>query len=269
MWGPSLSCRSYGTRGRTILTLGSIYASQGMVHVTVVCTWRYSLRIVSKYSVFAIMAGSSDDALQQQADPRCDTLKELRMQLGTKTSELLEKLCIKQPRIELYKRCGGVKTHHLSMSPLMTWQDAGTASLESGILTEGSWSWGRCGAAVNSGYRLVTEMDGGREEGRRNHTDGARWAWVAMEAPKTPNFSPHLLCLFYFTAPLHFIPPVLSDSFIPLFVLQSSQWICIEVPFWVKHFASQRPHNASKTLTGGGLFSWKENWLMIRMSWEL
>lgn len=63
------------------------------------------------------------------------------------------------------KRCDGVKTHHLSMSPLMTWQDAGTASLESGILTEGSWSWWRCGAAVNSGYRLV--RDGGREGGRK------------------------------------------------------------------------------------------------------
>lgn len=112
-----------------------------MAHVTAVRTWRYFLRTVSKYSVFAIMAGSSDDALQQQVDPRCDTLKALRMQLSTKTSELVEKLCIKQPHISLRKRCDGVKTHHLSMSPLMTWQDAGTASLESGILTEGSWSW--------------------------------------------------------------------------------------------------------------------------------
>lgn len=115
----------------------------------------------------------------------------------------------------------------------------------------------------------ISHRDGRREGGRRNDTDGARWAWVAMGTHKTPNFSPHLLCLFYFTASLHFIPPVPSDSFIPLIVLQSSQWICIEVPFWVKHFASQRPHNASKTLTGGGLFSWKENWLMIRTSWEL
>lgn len=93
----------------------------------------------------------------------------------------------------------------------------------------------------------ISHRDGGREEERH------RWK-LAMETHKTPNFSPHLLCLFYFTASLPFIPPVLSDSFIPLFVLQSSQWICIEVPFWVKHFASQRPHNPSKTLTGGGLF---------------
>lgn len=50
-------CRSDSTRGWTVLTLGSIYASQGTVHVMVVCTWRYFLRMASKYSVFAIMAG--------------------------------------------------------------------------------------------------------------------------------------------------------------------------------------------------------------------
>lgn len=57
-----------------------------------------------------------------------------------------------------------VKTHHLSMSPLITWHGAGTASLQSGMLTEWSWSWWRCTAAVNCGYRLV--MEGGRREER-------------------------------------------------------------------------------------------------------
>lgn len=54
-----------------------------------------------------------------------------------------------------------VRTHHLSMSSLITWHGAGTASLESGMLTEESWILWRCTAAqsaVKYGYRLVTEM---------------------------------------------------------------------------------------------------------------
>lgn len=57
-----------------------------------------------------------------------------------------------------------VKTHHLSMSPLINWHGTGTASLQSGILTEWRCSWWRCAAAVNCGYTLVRE--GGRREER-------------------------------------------------------------------------------------------------------
>lgn len=137
------------------------------------------------------------------------------MQLSTKTSELLEKLCVKQPHVWLCKRCDGVKTHHLSMSPLMTWQDAGTASLESGILTGGSWSWWRCGAAVNSGYRLVTEMEGGREEGGTTPTEHGEpeWRW---ELIKRQTSLP--TCYVCFISPLRFTSFPRSPQ-IPSFLL--------------------------------------------------
>lgn len=67
----------------------------------------------------------------------------------------------------------------MSTSSLITWHGAGTASLESGILTEESWSSWRCAAAraeVKYGYRLVTEMEGKmvREGGRGRGREGGR-----------------------------------------------------------------------------------------------
>lgn len=57
----------------------------------------------------------------------------------------------------------------------MTWHGAGAASLESGILTEESWSLWRCAAAraaVKYGHRLVTEMEAktAKEGGRRHNS---------------------------------------------------------------------------------------------------
>lgn len=93
------------------------------------------------------------------------------------------------------------------MSPLITWHGAGTASLQSGILTEWSWNWWRCAAAVNCGYRLVRE-GGRREEGGRNVTEltehgEPEWGWKFIK--RQTSFYPHL-CLFYFTSSLHSIP---------------------------------------------------------------
>lgn len=99
------------------------------------------------------------------------------------------------------------------MSPLITWHGAGTASLQSGILTEWSWNWWRCAAAVNCGYRLVRE--GGRRE-ERHWTDWARWARVGMEIHKTPNFFlPSLMSLLFHLIP-SFHTLVFSEGFIPL-----------------------------------------------------
>lgn len=71
-----------------------------------------------------------------------------------------------------------LRTHHLSTSSLITRHGAGTASLESGILTEDKWSWWKCAAAwaaVKQCYGLVRGIEGrvgwgGRvKRGRRDH----------------------------------------------------------------------------------------------------
>lgn len=71
------------------------------------------------------------------------------------------------------------------MSSLITWHGAGTASLESGILTEGSWRWWRCTAAqaaVKYGYTLVTKMEGKTvREGRREGGGMTLTEYVKLE----------------------------------------------------------------------------------------
>lgn len=57
-----------------------------------------------------------------------------------------------------------VRTHHLSTSSLITWHGAGTASLESGMLTEESWSLWWCAAtSCSQVWVQISYRDGGKE----------------------------------------------------------------------------------------------------------